>query len=383
LQEKLDVKIGSRRSTLVDGIRDHPYASASVVAVAALAVSALVNRELAAKAERDNPPRGRFVEIDGVRLHYVERGSGDPLVLLHGNGSMIQDFESSGLLDMAAAKYRVIAFDRPGYGHTPRPRDRVWSPEAQADLIDQALRKLGASPAVVLGHSWGASVAMALALRHPSSVRALVPVSGYYYPTPRVDAIALSGPAIPIVGDILRYTLAPLLGRALWRGLMRKIFGPAKVPAKFADGFPRALALRPSQLRASAAESALMVPEAWAASDSYSALRMPVVIVAGASDRLIDTAKQSARLHDEIPHSSFHAVPEAGHMVHQTATRAVMAAINEAATTKEDSTSLPPNERRPLLAQARFLRAAPGRSRGRSAIRELRARLLSAQCHHP
>ena len=332
-----------RRSTLVDTIRDHPYATASAVAVAALAASALVNRELAAKAERDNPARGRFVEIDGVRLHYVERGSGEPLVLLHGNGSMIQDFESSGLLDMAAAKYRVIAFDRPGYGHTTRPRDRVWSAEAQADLIDQALRKLGASPAVVFGHSWGASVAMALALRHPASVRALVPASGYYYPTPRVDAVAASGPAVPILGDILRYTVAPLLGRVLWPALMRKIFRPAKVPAKFADGFPKALALRPSQLRASAAESALMVPEAWSASDSYGALRMPVVIVAGARDRLIDTAKQSARLHEDIGHSSFHAVAGAGHMVHQTATRAVMAAIDEAAAAKE---------RRPELAAA-------------------------------
>ena len=275
-----------------------------------------------------------------MRLHYVERGSGEPLVLLHGNGSMIQDFESSGLLDMAAAKYRVIAFDRPGYGHTTRPRNRVWSAEAQADLINEALRELGASPAVVLGHSWGASVAMALALRHPASVKALVPASGYYYPTPRVDAVAASGPAIPIIGDILRYTVAPLLGRALWPAVMRKIFGPAKVPAKFADGFPKELALRPSQLRASAAESALMVPEAWSASDGYGALQMPVVIVAGARDRLIDTAKQSARLHEDVGHSSFHAVAGAGHMVHQTATSAVMAAIDEAAAAKARSPEL-------------------------------------------
>jgi pimeloyl-ACP methyl ester carboxylesterase len=305
-----------------------------VATVVALAASAVLNRDLAAKAERNNPARGHFVDVDGVRLHYVERGSGEPLVLLHGNGSMIQDFESSGLLDMAAAKYRVIAFDRPGYGHTTRPRDRVWSAEAQADLINEALRELGASPAVVLGHSWGASVAIALALRHPASVRALVPASGYYFPTPRVDAVAASGPAIPILGDILRYTVAPLLGRALWPALMRKIFGPAKVPAKFTNGFPKELALRPSQLRASAAESALMVPEAWAASEDYAALQMPVVIVAGARDRLIDPAKQSARLHEAIGHSSFHAIPGAGHMIHQTATRAVMAAIDEAAAAK-------------------------------------------------
>ncbi|HEY0571666.1 MAG TPA: alpha/beta hydrolase, partial [Enterovirga sp.] len=81
-----------------------------------MAVSAIVNRARAGKAERENPPIGAFIEVDGVRLHYVERGQGQPLVLLHGNGSMIQDFDSSGLIDMAAEKYRVIVFDRPGFG---------------------------------------------------------------------------------------------------------------------------------------------------------------------------------------------------------------------------------------------------------------------------
>jgi len=93
-----------------------------------------MNRLLAAAAERHNPPSGKFVEADGVRLHYVEQGHGQPLILLHGNGSMIQDFESSGLLDMAAAKFRVIAFDRPGYGHTARPRNRVWSADELAPV---------------------------------------------------------------------------------------------------------------------------------------------------------------------------------------------------------------------------------------------------------
>ena len=63
---------------------------------------ALVNRRLARNAENDNPPAGQFLEIGGVGLHYVERGAGAPLVLLHGKGSMFQDFESSGLIDLAA-----------------------------------------------------------------------------------------------------------------------------------------------------------------------------------------------------------------------------------------------------------------------------------------
>jgi pimeloyl-ACP methyl ester carboxylesterase len=86
---------------------------------------------------------GRFVEVAGVRLHYVEHGEGEPLVLLHGNGSMIQDFQSSGLIDMAARTYRVIVFDRPGFGHSERPRTTIWTAEAQADLIHKALKKIG------------------------------------------------------------------------------------------------------------------------------------------------------------------------------------------------------------------------------------------------
>ena len=98
------VTTGSRVRKPLAEIGDHPYATAAAVGIAALAVSALVNHRLAKDAERRNPPQGRFLEVDGVRLHYVERGKGQPLVLLHGNGSMIQDFESSGLLDKAAKK---------------------------------------------------------------------------------------------------------------------------------------------------------------------------------------------------------------------------------------------------------------------------------------
>ena len=260
---------------------------------------ALVNRHLAKKAERDNPPAGRFLDVDGVRLHYVERGSGEPLVLLHGNGSMIEDFESSGLIDLAAKNYRVIVFDRPGFGHSDRPRNVVWTPDAQAELIKHALERLGVSNAIVLGHSWGASVAVALALKYPDLVRGLVLASGYYYPTARPDVVAMGAPALPVIGDILSHTLSPLISRAIWPLMMAKIFGPRSVPEKF-GAFPKEMALRPSQIRASAAESALMIPDAFKLRNQYADLKMPVVIIAGEQDRLIDIDTQSARLHSDI-----------------------------------------------------------------------------------
>jgi pimeloyl-ACP methyl ester carboxylesterase len=315
---------------MFSAVRSRPYAMVASVAVGALVVSALVNRRMAKKAQQDNPPTGRFVEIDGVRLHYVERGEGEPLVLLHGNGSMIQDFQSSGLITMAAKRYRVIVFDRPGFGHSERPRGTIWAPEAQADLIHAALRRIGVSRATVLGHSWGASVAVALGLKYPDAVVGLILASGYYYPTMRADVVLLSGPAVPVIGDIMRHTLSPVLARMMWPLAIRKMFGPSPVPMKF-GGFPKALALRPSQIRAAAAESALMIPNAFAFRGDYAALKMPVVIIAGEEDRLIDIDKQSARLHRNVKQSTLHRVAGTGHMVHQTATERVMSAIDEAA----------------------------------------------------
>ena len=320
---KAAFSIPSRHKSLGTKLKAHPVA---VGVVAALAAAAIANRYFANKAERQNPPTGRFVDVGGVRLHYLERGTGTPLVLLHGNGSMIQDFQSSGMIDLAAKKYRVIVFDRPGFGHSSRPRSTVWTPKAQADLINAALLKIGISRAIVLGHSWGALVAVALAAKYPSTVRSLVLASGYYYPTARADVLLLSSPSLPVVGDILSHTVSPLVSRLMWPLILRKLFGPSAVPKKF-EGFPEEMAVRPSQIRASAAETALMIPGALALQSACATLKMPIAIIAGAADRIIEI-EQSAELHRAISQSTLRRIPGNGHMVHQTATAEIMSAID-------------------------------------------------------
>jgi pimeloyl-ACP methyl ester carboxylesterase len=318
------------RSYAVEVLKAHPVVTSIIVALAA---SAILNRVLAKKAERRNPPTGRFITVGGIRLHYLERGTGNPLVLLHGNGSMVQDFESSGLVDLAAKTYRVIAFDRPGFGYSDRPRSTVWTPEAQADLINAALIQMSVSRPLVLGHSWGTLVAVALALKYPQNIRALILASGYYYPTVRADVLLLSPSAMPLIGDVLSHTISPILGRLLWPLLLRKIFGPSPVPKKFA-GFPEEMTMRPSQIRASAAETTLMIPAAYGLREAYGHLKMPVVIVAGTEDR-VSNVQQSAKLHRNIAQSALRCVPSTGHMVHQTATEEVMSAIDMVACQKK------------------------------------------------
>lgn len=328
---KDDLRHYARQSTAA--MRTHPRRNAALLAVGvALAGAALFVRRRTREAEHDNPPVGKFVEVDGIRLHYMERGSGQPVVLLHGDGSLAQDFDISGVIDLAAEKYRVIAFDRPGYGYSDRPRTTIWTPQAQAALLHRAMQQIGIRQPIVVGHSWGALVAVALGLDYAEDVKSLVLLSGYYYPTPRLDVPLLSPPAIPIIGDIMRYTVSPLLGRLIWPLMKKRIFAPAEVPHKFDARFPVWMTLRPSQLRATAADAALMIPSAYSMRHRYHELTMPVVIMAGESDMHADQHLHSERLHQELPHSTYHVTRGAGHMVHHLAQDEVMNAIDQAAT---------------------------------------------------
>jgi pimeloyl-ACP methyl ester carboxylesterase len=301
-------------------------ASALLGSAAALGASALYAVSKSRAAEQRHPPIGSFLTVDGVRLHYVERGQGEPLLLIHGNGTMIQDFLVSGIVDELAKRYRVIIIDRPGYGYSERPR-ALWTPRAHATLFQKALQQLGVSQAVVLGHSWGTLVAVALALQAPRLVRGLVLASGYYYPTLRADVILFSPPAIPVVGDAMRYTISPVISRLLLPGLIKAMFAPASVPDRFDREFPTELMLRPSQLRASAEDAAMMTPVTIELQEHYRGLKLPVVIVTGADDQIADVGRQSERLHGEIVNSGLMVVPGMGHMIHHLAPDQVVRAV--------------------------------------------------------
>jgi pimeloyl-ACP methyl ester carboxylesterase len=303
----------------------------------ALGASALYAISKSREAERHTPPIGEFMTVDGVRLHYIVRGHGQPLVLIHGNGTMIQDFLVSGIVDQLAKRHSVIIFDRPGYGYSSRPRG-LWTPRAHATLYEKALKRLGVSKAVVLGHSWGSLVAVALALQAPGLVRSLVLASGYYYPTLRADVILASPPAIPGLGDVLRYTVSPLVGRALLPGMIKGMFAPASVPKRFDREFPKEMMLRPIQLRASAEDAALMVPVTVELQEHYAELKLPVVIIAGADDQIADVSRQSERLHHALPQSEFIVVPGMGHMIHHLAPEQIIQAVDHAFELGRDNT---------------------------------------------
>jgi pimeloyl-ACP methyl ester carboxylesterase len=225
-----------------------------------------------------------------------------------------------------ARHHTVLAFDRPGFGYSDRPQGSMWTAEHQADLLIEALTRLGVEMPVVVGHSWGAIVALEMGLQGRAS--GLVLLSGYYQQTVRYDAGLVAVPAIPVVGDLFRYTVAPLVGAALMPANIKAMFSPRPVPIQFSDAFPHAFPVRPSQIRAEAQDAVTMMPAVNDLEDRLPDLHIPVYIMAGDEDNIVDHEDHAVWLHDRIPQSDLQIILEVGHMMHYAVPTSVVAAID-------------------------------------------------------
>lgn len=281
------------------------------------------------RAERQHPPTGHFMNADGVTLHYLDRGAnrgnGHPVVFLHGNGILAEDWALS-LLPAAAERRRCVCFDRPGHGYSEPAHDRS-SPSAQAAILRDATRKLGLERPIIVGHSLGGAVALAWALDYPDEVGGLVILSAFTHPTPRADFLPFMGPAVPLVGPIMSRTVLQPVDRLILGPLVRRIFEPNPVPSRY-DLIPPDLLLRPTQLEAAAAQLAALIPGVAAMAPRYPEIRCPTAIVAGLEDRVVDPRAHAVPLHDAIQGSTLHLLADTGHMPHHARPEAVLAAID-------------------------------------------------------
>ncbi|AWN48824.1 alpha/beta hydrolase [Methylobacterium terrae] len=305
-------------------------ATAKANAAAARRTGALMRQgsETLRTEEPEHRPLGRLIEVDGVRVHAIVRGRGRPVVLIHGNGTMAEDFVICGLVEQLAKSYRVIAIDRPGFGHTERPRHWVWTAQAQARLIGHVLRELNVERPVVVGHSWGTIVSLALAIHESVDLRGLVLLSGYYYPGRRADVALIAPLAVPGLGDAARALVPGAVGRAMAPQVFRHVFKPQPVPARFTARFPVALSLSATQSRASAEDTASMNAAVALMQSRYAALRLPVAILSGDADAVVDPAEQSCRLHAEVAGSTLTLLPGQGHMIHYAAKARIVRAVD-------------------------------------------------------
>lgn len=303
-----------------------------------LIASATVVHFLAKKAERDHRPIGKMIRVRGRLIHVMDRGTGPCVVLLHGNGSMVEDFAATGLIDELAKTHRVLAFDRPGFGESAR-EDGNWSPEREADLLIEVLGKLGVERLIVVAHSWATLVALSLAVRAPTSVTGLVLLSGYYYPSARLDVALMMPGVLPVIGPLLRHTAWPLIARLGAPAAFKYIFSPMGVPASFRHLYSVPMATRPCQLKSLADDTVALPSAAQHARPTYRDIQIPVRLIAGVDDRVVETSNQSVRLNRELADSELQLLEGVGHMSHHARPDLVVAAV----TALSDRAKRPPN----------------------------------------
>ena len=142
-----------------------------------------------------------FVTVEKLRIRYIESGSGPTVVMIHGNAGSLEDFEF-GAIDALSSNYRVVAIDRPGHGKSDRPNGKTVDVEYQARLLHQVLSSLSVAQPVLVGHSWGAALALSYALQYPTEVSALILVAPAAYPAAGEARLLEAMKKPPVIGDV-------------------------------------------------------------------------------------------------------------------------------------------------------------------------------------
>ncbi|WP_245875341.1 alpha/beta fold hydrolase [Tabrizicola aquatica] len=302
---------------------------ATSLVIAALGLAGVTHWRASAReaaAEAAFPPTGQFVTVAGRRLHYEMAGSGPDLVLIHGASGSLRDLTFS-LRDRLTDRFRVIAVDRPGLGHSD-PLEET-SLLAQARHIKAGLAQLGVTEPVVLGQSYGGAVALAWALE--GGPRALVLVGSPSMPWPgKLDPWYRLTDTWP--GRHLAIPLAAaFVPQSYVSAATAAVFAPGPVPAGYEDHLGAALTLRRETLVANTSQINSLRPELVTMEPRYPALALPVELIHGTADTIVPLHIHSQPLAQLLPNVTLTTIPGAGHMPHHSHADLVLQAIDRAA----------------------------------------------------
>lgn len=283
-------------------------------------------------AEAAYPAIGALYGSDGARVHATDEGRGDgpPVILIHGASGNVRDW-TFDVTPRLSAKRRTIAMDRPGFGYSQRGGDELWRPTLQAERLRAAAREMGAEKPIVVGHSWGAAVALAWALQAPEDVTGVVAVSGVTIPwggvVPALDALGF--------GSLIAGLYTRRLTRTAETGgverFIQRAFRPQEAPEGYLDYVGAPLALRTKTLRANADDLANTNPGVREIAPGYPGLSVPVEILHGDRDWLLDIDQHGVELAEALPDGRLTPLPGVGHMAHHARIDAVEAAVDRLA----------------------------------------------------
>jgi len=307
-----------------------------IIIVAILGAGAVFTYVGVRRIERANPPRGRIIDVRGLRQHVVELGRGAddgalPVVLVHGAGANLEDM-CVALSERLAAKHRIIAIDRPGFGWSERAGRDASSPAYQAEILHETLDKVGVDKAIFVGHSWGGTLALTYALNFPQRVSGLVLIAPPTQPPSRLIAWNNAVLATPI-GWLFARTLALPFGAALLRPGVKLAFLPQTMPSGYVERSASALILRPASLMANWADVGGLHYFLKAEMGRYAGLAAPTSVFVGDRDPLVPQGHCND-LADICPNVTVTVLPGIGHMLHHAAADQIVAAVEAMAGSK-------------------------------------------------
>ncbi len=295
----------------------------------ALALTTILKaRTNEARARASYPPEGQIIDVDGHKMHVVQRGSGPDLVLIHGSSGSTRDFSFS-LLDRLAKDFRVILIDRPGLGYSD-PINRATLPR-QAALLQKTAAQLGASKPIVMGQSYGGSVALAWAIHHPENMAALVAVATPSLPWTTGLSTYYKLTSHPILGPIVIPLLTAWVPESKVNTEVESVFAPQSAPQGYARHFGPGLTLRRRSLRANAVQRAGLLADITALWPQYSNLTVPIELVHGDADTTVALDIHAVALAADAPDAHLTRLPGIGHMPHHVSQPEVIAAIDRLA----------------------------------------------------
>jgi pimeloyl-ACP methyl ester carboxylesterase len=310
-------------------------ATGIVIAFALVGALALITALGDWKIARDYPPTGRFVDVNGGRLHVVEldqrrQPTPDdlPVVLLHGASGNLGDMRVA-FEDLLPRIWRVILVDRPGHGWSERWADDGASPARQAAMINEMLGQLGVERAIIVAHSFAGAVATALALDHPDRVAGLVLLAPVLNPWSTGIAWYYSAAAAPYIGPLFSWTLALPAGEVLMDPTVAIVFAPQRVPDDYVRRAAIPLVLRPQNFRANAQDVAGLHAFVTTQAPRYPGIKAPTIIITGESDTVVSPEIHSRALAAILPNSRLVMLKGVGHMPHHAERGAVYEAIAE------------------------------------------------------
>lgn len=269
-------------------------------------------------------PTSRLIEIDRDRsLFFEERGDGPPLVLIHGALATHRDWRPD-LCIALASHHRVIALDRPGHGRSARPR-YAGAPRRQAVQIRRGLQ-LG-HRAILVGHSFGAVVALAYAELFPDEVEALVLISPLGLPEFRpLEHLYLAPRATPIVGPLLSSWINATYDPHFFEAAQRLMFAPLPVSPAWRARIEQQRILSPNALVAEGEDAAAIAPAAPSAHLALTEITHPSRIILGDGDAIVRHERQGLPL-ALLMRASVTRLAGVGHMAQEARPEIVVDAV--------------------------------------------------------